>query len=198
MNGDKQLLRGRVYGHDHDDPEPGPRLGRTYAELVGGPLDGLLLDIHGPCVESRMRSSAPWPAASPRYAARCLSHRPGRRRRPVAPRPRHPAVQRPRVDAQIPSHFRNRLPGLRHDPHRPPRAELGVVDALPGCHDPNYPSGHGLRSRRGTSRVTLGTTWVRRCGHRRAILIVASRNLLWRSRASHWGDRRRLQVNPDG
>ncbi|MEU2751399.1 hypothetical protein ABZ613_34895 [Streptomyces collinus] len=42
---DEQLLRGRVYGHDHDDPDPGPRRGRTYAELVGGPLDGLLLDI---------------------------------------------------------------------------------------------------------------------------------------------------------
>ncbi|MFF4874419.1 hypothetical protein ACIPQA_32980 [Streptomyces sp. NPDC090109] len=46
MNGDEQLLRGRVYGHDHDDPDPGPKPGRTYAELVGGPLDGLLLDIH--------------------------------------------------------------------------------------------------------------------------------------------------------
>ncbi|CAK7286177.1 hypothetical protein ACNFR7_11770 [Streptomyces sp. RM1] len=44
MNGDdEQLLRGRVYGHDHDDP--GPRPDRRYAELVGGPLDGLLLDI---------------------------------------------------------------------------------------------------------------------------------------------------------
>lgn len=44
MNGDdEQLLRGRVYGHDHDDP--GPRPDRRYAQLVGGPLDGLLLDI---------------------------------------------------------------------------------------------------------------------------------------------------------
>ncbi|SEE24953.1 hypothetical protein [Streptomyces sp. TLI_105] len=47
MNSDEQLLRGRVYGRDHDDPDPGPRPDRTYAELVGGPLDGLLLDIHG-------------------------------------------------------------------------------------------------------------------------------------------------------
>lgn len=46
-DGDEQLLRGRVYGAEHDDPGPGPRPGRTYAELVGGPLDGLLLDIHG-------------------------------------------------------------------------------------------------------------------------------------------------------
>ncbi|MER5771860.1 hypothetical protein [Streptomyces sp. NPDC001985] len=44
---DEQILRGRVYGADHDDPDPGPRPGRTYAELVGGPLDGLLLDVTG-------------------------------------------------------------------------------------------------------------------------------------------------------
>ena len=44
---DEQLLRRRVYGADHDDPNPGPLPHRTYAELVGGPLDGLLLDIHG-------------------------------------------------------------------------------------------------------------------------------------------------------
>ncbi|MFJ5030310.1 hypothetical protein ACIQB5_19755 [Streptomyces sp. NPDC088560] len=42
---DEQLLRGRVYGQDHDDP--GPRPGQRYVELVGGPLDGLLLDITG-------------------------------------------------------------------------------------------------------------------------------------------------------
>ncbi|MFB7740244.1 hypothetical protein ACFC08_39285 [Streptomyces sp. NPDC056112] len=44
---DEQLLRGRVYGRDVDDPHPGPRPGHAYAELVGGPLDGLLLDITG-------------------------------------------------------------------------------------------------------------------------------------------------------
>ncbi|MEU7592600.1 hypothetical protein AB0B79_06115 [Streptomyces sp. NPDC039022] len=44
---DEELLRGRVYGTDFDDPHPGPRPGRTYAELVGGPLYGLLLDITG-------------------------------------------------------------------------------------------------------------------------------------------------------
>ncbi|MFB6990255.1 hypothetical protein ACFC0C_28505 [Streptomyces sp. NPDC056178] len=38
MNGDEQLLRGRVYGHDHDDPNPGPLPHQTYAALVGGPL----------------------------------------------------------------------------------------------------------------------------------------------------------------
>jgi hypothetical protein len=42
---DEQLLRGRIYGADHD--HPGPKPGRSYAELVGGPLDGLLLDITG-------------------------------------------------------------------------------------------------------------------------------------------------------
>lgn len=47
MNGDEQLRSGRVYAHDHDDPHPGPLPHRAYAELVGGPLDGLLVDIHG-------------------------------------------------------------------------------------------------------------------------------------------------------
>ncbi|WP_189856868.1 hypothetical protein [Streptomyces poonensis] len=40
-----ELMRGRVYGADYTDP--GPRPGRTYVELVGGPLDGLLLDVTG-------------------------------------------------------------------------------------------------------------------------------------------------------
>ncbi|MGW0818746.1 hypothetical protein ACWD00_37050 [Streptomyces viridiviolaceus] len=47
MDRDEELLRGRVYGTDHEDPHPGPRPGHVYAELVGGPLDGLLLDITG-------------------------------------------------------------------------------------------------------------------------------------------------------
>ncbi|MGW2286968.1 hypothetical protein [Streptomyces phaeochromogenes] len=47
VNGDEQLLRGRIYGHDHDDPDPGPRPGGSYVALVGGPLDGLLLDVTG-------------------------------------------------------------------------------------------------------------------------------------------------------
>ncbi|MGW4790353.1 hypothetical protein [Streptomyces sp. HUAS TT11] len=38
-----EFLRGRVYGADHDDA--GPRQGRTYVELVAGPLDGLFLDV---------------------------------------------------------------------------------------------------------------------------------------------------------
>ncbi|MFF3431375.1 hypothetical protein [Streptomyces sp. NPDC002602] len=35
----------RVYGADHDDPHPYPRPGRTYRELLGGPLDGQLFDV---------------------------------------------------------------------------------------------------------------------------------------------------------
>ncbi|MGW0364456.1 hypothetical protein [Streptomyces sp. NPDC002990] len=42
---DDSMLRRRIYGADHDDPDPGPRPGHVYGELVGGPLDGLLLDI---------------------------------------------------------------------------------------------------------------------------------------------------------
>ncbi|MFI1867191.1 hypothetical protein [Streptomyces jumonjinensis] len=42
-----ELMRGRVYGADHDDPDPGPQPGHDYRELVGGPLDGLLLDVTG-------------------------------------------------------------------------------------------------------------------------------------------------------
>lgn len=44
---DDALMRGRVYGADHDDPESGRRPGRVYRELVAGPLDGLLLDVTG-------------------------------------------------------------------------------------------------------------------------------------------------------
>ncbi|MFD0258939.1 hypothetical protein ACFVH7_11790 [Kitasatospora indigofera] len=40
---DEELLRGRVYGADHEDP--GPQVGHIYRELVGGPLDGLLVDV---------------------------------------------------------------------------------------------------------------------------------------------------------
>ncbi|MGW0548709.1 hypothetical protein [Streptomyces altiplanensis] len=47
MDRDEELLRGRVYGQDHDNPHPGPRPGQEYVELVGGPLDGLLLDVTG-------------------------------------------------------------------------------------------------------------------------------------------------------
>ncbi|QIB49556.1 hypothetical protein [Streptomyces aureoverticillatus] len=42
-----ELEHRRVYGTDHDDPHPGPRDGHSYRELVGGPLDGLLVDVTG-------------------------------------------------------------------------------------------------------------------------------------------------------
>ncbi|MEV7238694.1 hypothetical protein AB0N06_33630 [Streptomyces sp. NPDC051020] len=42
-----EIMRRRVYGADHDDPDPGPQPGHAYRELVGGPLDGLLLDVTG-------------------------------------------------------------------------------------------------------------------------------------------------------
>ncbi|MEV7691440.1 hypothetical protein ACFW1F_31765 [Streptomyces bungoensis] len=51
MNGDEQVPCGRVYGCDHDDPNPGPLPARTYAALVGGSLVGLLLDVTGWTVE---------------------------------------------------------------------------------------------------------------------------------------------------
>ncbi|MGW6917620.1 hypothetical protein ACWGB8_27880 [Kitasatospora sp. NPDC054939] len=44
---DETLMRGRVYGADHEDPDPGPQPGRDYRELCAGPLDGLLLDVTG-------------------------------------------------------------------------------------------------------------------------------------------------------
>lgn len=44
---DARWMQRRVYGADHDDPDPGPRPGRDYVELTGGPLDGLLLDVTG-------------------------------------------------------------------------------------------------------------------------------------------------------
>ncbi|MET8978156.1 hypothetical protein ABZX85_21335 [Streptomyces sp. NPDC004539] len=46
-----EFMRGRVYGADHEDA--GPRPGRRYAELVGGPLDGLLLDVTDGVGEAR-------------------------------------------------------------------------------------------------------------------------------------------------
>lgn len=48
-----EFMRGRVYGADHDNP--GPRAGRAYAHLVGGPLDGLLLDVTDLTAQERER-----------------------------------------------------------------------------------------------------------------------------------------------
>ncbi|NWF25553.1 hypothetical protein HW130_04625 [Streptomyces sp. PKU-EA00015] len=54
---DEQIMRGRVYGADHDDPDAGRRPGRVYVDLVGGPLDGLFLDVTGWTAE-RLRQGA--------------------------------------------------------------------------------------------------------------------------------------------
>ncbi|MFG2146168.1 hypothetical protein ACGFRG_18460 [Streptomyces sp. NPDC048696] len=64
-----ELIRRRVYGADHDDPDPGPRTGHDYRELVAGPLDGLLLDVTG-WSEERLREGAP-------LATEIGSHGPG-------------------------------------------------------------------------------------------------------------------------
>ncbi|MFH9371314.1 hypothetical protein ACH4K8_37270 [Streptomyces anulatus] len=47
MDRDDELPQGRIYGQDQDHSRPGPVPGRDYADLVGGPLDGMLLDITG-------------------------------------------------------------------------------------------------------------------------------------------------------
>ncbi|MGW7673024.1 hypothetical protein ACWGJX_38915 [Streptomyces sp. NPDC054775] len=51
-----EFMRGRVYGADHEDA--GPRQGRTYIELVAGPLDGLLLDVTDWPAHDRLESVA--------------------------------------------------------------------------------------------------------------------------------------------
>lgn len=59
-------LTRRVYGADHDDPDPGPEPGRDYAELVAGPLDGLLLDVTG-WTEAQRAEGAALPTEIGRY-----------------------------------------------------------------------------------------------------------------------------------
>jgi hypothetical protein len=66
MNGDEQLLSGRVYSAEHNDSHPSPLPHRTYAELFGGPLDGLLLDIHGVADRGSRRRRGPVRPASRR------------------------------------------------------------------------------------------------------------------------------------
>ncbi len=53
-----ELMRRRVYGADHDDPNPGAQPGHAYVELVGGPLDGLLLDVTGRTQEQLREGAA--------------------------------------------------------------------------------------------------------------------------------------------
>ncbi|WP_128376400.1 hypothetical protein [Streptomyces cavernae] len=63
---EQKFMRGRVYGADHEDPDPGPRPGHDYRELVGGPLDGLLLDVTGRPDHQR-RESVVLPTEMGRY-----------------------------------------------------------------------------------------------------------------------------------
>ncbi|MBT2507653.1 hypothetical protein J7I98_17515 [Streptomyces sp. ISL-98] len=65
---DEQIMRGRVYGADHDDPDPGPQPGHSYVELVGGPLDGLLLDVTG-WTAHQLHEGAALPTELGRYGA---------------------------------------------------------------------------------------------------------------------------------
>ncbi|MEU6314877.1 hypothetical protein [Streptomyces sp. NPDC047014] len=78
---DDRMLRRRVYGADHEDPDPGPRPGRAYGELVGGPLDGLLLDITD-WSPPQLAEEARLPTEIGRYGA---GGRTCYRRRPEAP-----------------------------------------------------------------------------------------------------------------
>lgn len=68
LTGMDELMRGRVYGADHDDPDPGPRPGRVYRELVAGPLDGLLLDVTG-WTERQLQESVALPTEIGAYGA---------------------------------------------------------------------------------------------------------------------------------
>ena len=36
-----------MYGSERDDSAPGPQPGRDYRELIGGPLDGQLMEVTG-------------------------------------------------------------------------------------------------------------------------------------------------------
>ncbi|GAA1953050.1 hypothetical protein [Kitasatospora viridis] len=74
-------MRGRVYGTDHDDPDPGPRPGHAYRQLVAGPLDGLLLDVTG-WTEAELAAGAALPTE-------IGAHGPGGRAR-YGPRPGDP------------------------------------------------------------------------------------------------------------
>ncbi|NUS10657.1 MAG: hypothetical protein HOY69_04500 [Streptomyces sp.] len=55
---DGRWMQRRVYGADHDDPDPGPRAGHEYVDLVGGPLDGLLLEVTDIPAEDRAHGAA--------------------------------------------------------------------------------------------------------------------------------------------
>jgi hypothetical protein len=55
---DERWVKRRVYGAEHDNPDPGPEPGHEYVELCGGPLDGLLVDVTGWSVQERVDGAA--------------------------------------------------------------------------------------------------------------------------------------------
>jgi hypothetical protein len=72
---DEQLLYRPVYGTDH----PGPRPDRRYAELIGGPMDGLLLDITAWTqneVDTGVALATDW-GSSAQAAGPCTTRAPG-------------------------------------------------------------------------------------------------------------------------
>lgn len=126
-----ELLRGRVYGADHDHPGPLPH--RDYAELVGGPLDGLLLDITG-WTADEIQTGVALMTELGQFGAggRALyDPRPGERNR-------HPARRRSATAAMIPGFHPSPTPRLRqsfhvHEHHRPvPGALTGYRPGAPG------------------------------------------------------------------
>ncbi|WP_435846901.1 hypothetical protein [Streptomyces eurythermus] len=82
---------------DHDNPCPGPLPHRTCAELVGGPLDGLLLDAHGRRTEevddgvARATELSRWPGGRALYDPRPGEPRASGPRRQLPP----PLLRRP-------------------------------------------------------------------------------------------------------
>lgn len=79
---DARWMIRRVYGADHDDPDPGPQPGHAYVELAGGPLDGLLLDVTGR-TEDDLEDGAALLTEIGAYGAggrACYRARPGARR----------------------------------------------------------------------------------------------------------------------
>src|SRR5690606_35168119 len=108
---------------------------RTHASLEDITLhlqlpDPLVLLTHLPAQPLRLGPlGLPHPTATATATGGCRMYGPVRGRRPVAPPPRHPAVQRARVDAELLGDLPGRPPGLDHDAHRT-LTELGVVRRL--------------------------------------------------------------------
>jgi len=146
---DEQLLRGRVYGRDHDNPNPGPLPHQTYAALVGGLLDGLFARHHGLATGRGGRRRRPDDRAG------AVARRPGAAR----PAPRRPAsVGRPGCGVPLLLLRRHTLTPAGALAYSPALGQLGggVLDPQqrpldrPATRVPRYRT--GLRRRRGCWR----------------------------------------------